>query len=452
MLEDFKKEIISLKLLSVLLTIAVAIYLLQFVWQFLGNFSDIIIVLILSWLLSFILEPIVERLSNLIKISRTISALLVYLLFTGIIALLVFMFIPAVSYQLDTLSKTVPDYLETAPKYVQKWNKDLISSLDNAASLIPSVANFLFLFLIVVIISFYLIVDRHKIEREMYDLIPQKLHKSFKMIENIVNHTFASFIRVQLVFAIINGLLTWAVLRLFNVGFAASTSVISGILTTIPMVGPIFAIVPPVFISFTEDPFKAVIVFVIGWFVAIALGKVVEKMVRTIKIDHALQKIGWEKRLSEVGISANMAEFFGGLVKWFLILVFLMAATDILQLNQVTEFINSILLYIPNVVVAVVILSVVFIVGNFVYNVVKGSTKAAGVMSATMLAAISKWAIIIFGVLAALLQLGIASSLVSTIFIGIVAMFSLAGGLAFGLGGRDEAAVILRKLREEITR
>ena len=196
----------------------------------------------------------------------------------------------------------------------------------------------------------------------------------------------------------------------------------------------------------------AVIVFVIGWFVAIALGKVVEKMVRTIKIDHALQKIGWEKRLSEVGISANMAEFFGGLVKWFLILVFLMAATDILQLNQVTEFINSILLYIPNVVVAVVILSVVFIVGNFVYNVVKGSTKAAGVMSATMLAAISKWAIIIFGVLAALLQLGIASSLVSTIFIGIVAMFSLAGGLAFGLGGRDEAAVILRKLREEITR
>jgi len=263
MLEDFKKELTSLKLLSILLTAAVAIYLLQFIWQFLGNFSDVIIVLILSWLLSFILEPIVEKLSTLTKISRTISALLVYLLFSAVIALLVFMFIPAVSYQFDTLSKTVPDYLETAPKYVQKWNKDLISSLDNAAALIPSVANFLFLFLIVVIISFYLIVDRHKIEREMYDLVPQRLHKNFKMIENIINHTFASFIRVQLVFAIINGLLTWVVLSLFNVGFAASTSVISGILTTIPMVGPIFAIFPPVFISFTEDPIKAIIVFVV---------------------------------------------------------------------------------------------------------------------------------------------------------------------------------------------
>jgi hypothetical protein len=90
-------------------------------------------------------------------------------------------------------------------------------------------------------------------------------------------------------------------------------------------------------------------------------------------------------------------------------------------------------------------------VGNLVYSLVKGSTRAAGVMSATLLATISKWSIIIFGVLAALLQLGIAESLVNTIFMGIVAMLSLAGGLAFGLGGRDEAATLLRKLREELT-
>jgi hypothetical protein len=196
----------------------------------------------------------------------------------------------------------------------------------------------------------------------------------------------------------------------------------------------------------------AVIIFVAGWFIAVALGKVATKLIKAMRVDHALQKIGWGQRFSEIGISASISEFLGGLVKWFLILVFLMAATDVLQLNQVTEFINSILLYVPNVVVAVVILSVVFIAGNFVYSVVKGSTKAAGVMSATVLATISKWAIIIFGILAALLQLGIASSLVSTIFIGIVAMVSLAGGLAFGLGGRDEAAILLRKLREELTK
>jgi len=134
-----------------------------------------------------------------------------------------------------------------------------------------------------------------------------------------------------------------------------------------------------------------------------------------------------------------------------LILVFLMAATDILKLVQVTNFLNSIILYLPNVVVAAVILAVAFLVANFVYAVVKGSTKVAGIVSATLLATVAKWAIVIFGFLAALIQLGIASSLINTLFIGLVAMLALAGGLAFGLGGKDEAAAILKKIRQEIT-
>lgn len=205
------------------------------------------------------------------------------------------------------------------------------------------------------------------------------------------------------------------------------------------------------FVNFIPAFVGAVIIFTVGWVVAVALGKLVEKVLRTAKLDSVFEKIGLGKRLEEIGIGLSVSAFFGQVVKWFLILVFLMAATDVLNLNQVTEFLNSILLYIPNVVVAVIIMAVAFLVANLTYNIVKGSTRAAGVMSATLLAAISKWAIVIFGILAALIQLGIATSLVSTIFIGIVAMLSLAGGLAFGLGGRDEAAAILRRLREEIS-
>ena len=205
------------------------------------------------------------------------------------------------------------------------------------------------------------------------------------------------------------------------------------------------------FINFFPILLGAILVFLLGWIIAVVMEKVVEKMILSLRIDQAFEKMGLRKKLNESGINLNIAAFFGGLVKWFLILVFLMAATDILGLNQVTNFLNSIILYIPNVVVAVIILAVVFLVGNLVYSIVKGSTRAAGVMSATLLAAISKWSIIIFGLLAALIQLGIATSLVSTIFIGIVAMLSLAGGLAFGLGGKEEAQMILRKLREEIT-
>ncbi|HUD08647.1 MAG TPA: hypothetical protein VMQ48_00995 [Candidatus Saccharimonadales bacterium] len=205
------------------------------------------------------------------------------------------------------------------------------------------------------------------------------------------------------------------------------------------------------FINFLPALLGAVLVFVAGWIVAVALGKAVEHIVKVIRIDDVVEKAGTKGRLRKAGVELNIAKFFGGLVKWFLILVFLMAATDILHLMQVTSFLNSIVLYLPNVIVAAVILAIAFLIGTFAYAVIKGSTKVAGIVSATLLATIAKWAIVIFGLLAALVQLGVASSLINTIFIGFVAMLALAGGLAFGLGGKDEAALILKKLRREIT-
>ncbi len=205
------------------------------------------------------------------------------------------------------------------------------------------------------------------------------------------------------------------------------------------------------FIAFLPALVGAILVFVAGWIVAVALGKAVEHIVKIIRVDDVVEKAGTKGRLRKAGVELNIAKFFGGLVKWFLILVFLMAATDILHLVQVTSFLNSIVLYLPNVIVAAVIMAVAFLVGNFTYAVIKGSTKAAGIVSATLLAVITKWAVVIFGLLAALIQLGVASSLINTIFIGFVAMLALAGGLAFGLGGKDEAALILKKLRHEIT-
>jgi hypothetical protein len=205
------------------------------------------------------------------------------------------------------------------------------------------------------------------------------------------------------------------------------------------------------FVNFLPALVGAILVFIAGWIVAVALGKAVEHIVKIIRIDDVIEKAGTKGRLRKAGVELNIAKFFGGLVKWFLILVFLMAATDILHLVQVTSFLNSIVLYLPNVIVAAVILAIAFLIGNFAYAVIKGSTKVAGIVSATLLATIAKWAIVIFGLLAAFIQLGVASSLINTIFIGFIAMLSLAGGLAFGLGGKDEAALILKKLRREIT-
>lgn len=206
------------------------------------------------------------------------------------------------------------------------------------------------------------------------------------------------------------------------------------------------------FVNFLPSLLGALLVFFFGLIMAVALGKVVEKIISLLKIDQVLEKMKVGEKFKDAGIQIKVSKFFGELVKWFLILVFLMAATDILKLNQVSQFLNSVILYIPNIVIATIILSVAFLLGNFVFHAVRSSTRVAGVMSASFLAVMAKWAIIIFGLLAALIQLGIAVSLVNTIFIGLIAALALAFGLSFGIGGKEEAALILKKIREDLTK
>ena len=176
MFDEIRKELSSFKLLITLSTIAVLIYLLQFAWGFLGVFSDVIVMLIFSWLLSFILEPIVIFFAKYLKLSKTLSALLTFTLLVGALTLVIFIFVPAVSYQFVALSKIIPKFLSTAPIYVQRWNTYLTSSLDSTISFIPSVANFLFSIFIVFVLAFYLVVDGDRINW----INPTKVAQKFK--------------------------------------------------------------------------------------------------------------------------------------------------------------------------------------------------------------------------------------------------------------------------------
>lgn len=205
------------------------------------------------------------------------------------------------------------------------------------------------------------------------------------------------------------------------------------------------------FMNFLPTIIGSLLVFLFGLIVASVLGKVVERIIRALHVDEALERLHIGGKIKHYGVDVTLSLVLGKMVQWFLVLVFLMAATDILGLLQVTSFLNSVILYLPNIIVATIILTIAFLLSSVVYTLVRSSTRAAGVMSATLLATMIRWSIIIFGLLAALIQLGIAVSLVNTIFIGLVASVSLATGLAFGLGGRDEAALILKKIREEIT-
>ncbi len=204
------------------------------------------------------------------------------------------------------------------------------------------------------------------------------------------------------------------------------------------------------FIGFLPTLLAALIVFIIGWLIAIALGKLVNRLIKIIKLDLLLSRVGFDKALAKARLKLDSGKFFEELVKWFFIIVFLMAAVDILKLYGVTDFLRGILYYIPNIIVAVIILLAAVVLANFLQRLVRASVEATGLRGAGFLSGLTKWAVLIFGFIGALIQLGIAATLVNTLMIGLVGMLALAGGLAFGLGGKDQAARFLEKLRRDI--
>ena len=204
-------------------------------------------------------------------------------------------------------------------------------------------------------------------------------------------------------------------------------------------------------VTFLPKLLFAIIVFLVGLLVANILRTAVVKLIQVLKIDELVERLEVKDVFRRAGVRLNVAAFLGWLVKWFIIIVALIAAADALEWNQVTIFLTSVVSYIPNVLIAVIILLVGIILANFTQGVVKGALDAAKMASSHFLAGLSRWAIIVFSFMAALVQLGIAQELIQVLFTGFVAMIALAGGLAFGLGGRDYAARILDQLSKDLT-
>jgi hypothetical protein len=203
-------------------------------------------------------------------------------------------------------------------------------------------------------------------------------------------------------------------------------------------------------VAFIPNLVVALVIFVIGWLVGAGLGRLVAQVVDAIKVDQALRAAGVERVLTRAGFTLNAGAFLGFLVKWFFIIVFLVASLDVLGLTEVTIFLRGVVLsYLPQVIVAVLILLVAAVIAEAAQKVVAGAARAANLRAANLLGAVARWAIWVFAILAALDRLGI-SPLVQTLFTGVVVALSLAFGLAFGLGGQQAAARYLDRVREEI--
>ena len=202
--------------------------------------------------------------------------------------------------------------------------------------------------------------------------------------------------------------------------------------------------------DFLPNLLAAIIIFIIGVVVGSILRRVLIRILEAVSFEKALSTTGIPQALKRTETTLTVSNLLGELLRWFAILIFLIPAVDQLGLGAVNDVLKSLLLYIPNVVVAVIIVAIGAIFAKIARDFVTATATGLGAQLAQIIGEVARWAIIIFAFLAALNQLGVATDLIRILFTGFVAMVAIAGGLAFGLGGKETAEKVLRRFFDRI--
>lgn len=196
------------------------------------------------------------------------------------------------------------------------------------------------------------------------------------------------------------------------------------------------------FLGFLPALVGAIIVLVLGWILSGILAGLIERALKTIGFERASESAGIAGFIKNSGSGWTASKVVAEIVKWFIRLVAIQAAAQILGMGQLTQIINSILLFLPNLVVALAIVVLGAFIARFVSNLVRGTVAEMGFNNPDLIAGVARYAIIVFAVIAAVNQIGIAETVVNTLLIGTVGAVALAVGLAFGLGGQQTAALL----------
>ncbi|MGM0439464.1 MAG: mechanosensitive ion channel family protein [Patescibacteria group bacterium] len=202
------------------------------------------------------------------------------------------------------------------------------------------------------------------------------------------------------------------------------------------------------FLAFIPSLIGAVLVFIIGWFFAVGVGKLVAGILTKLKFNSFFESESWSNAMEKADMELDVSQFIGAIVKWILIIVVLWLSVDILGFSQFAELMEQIVGYLPNVIVAALIFVVAVMVADFLSKIMVATTEKADFVHTGLAGAIVKWAIWFFAIFAILIQLGIAEELLTTLFEGLIYMVAIAGGLAFGLGGKDAAANMIDKMKD----
>ena len=195
----------------------------------------------------------------------------------------------------------------------------------------------------------------------------------------------------------------------------------------------------------------AVIAFCIGYLLARIAAALVRNFLDKIRLNQLFKRLGWEELLERFNIRANFSIFFGEIVSWFIIILFLMVSTDLVGLSQFSYFFEKVLDYFPIIFDASLIFIIAAFLVDFTYKIFLVTGKEDKLIYSKFLGIGIRRTIWVLVALAIFYQLGIAKNLVLSVFIAILALVVLAAGIAFGLGGKDLAKKILEEFKERIS-
>jgi hypothetical protein len=205
------------------------------------------------------------------------------------------------------------------------------------------------------------------------------------------------------------------------------------------------------FLLFLPKLLGSIIIFVIGWFFASGVGRLIAEVLKRLKFNQIFERTGWRDALEKAELKVNPSEFVGGICKWILVIVFLLASVEILGFIQFADFLTKVINWLPNLIVAIAIFVVAVILTDILEKVIKAGVKKIDIGYVGLLGTAVRFAIYTFAALAILSQLGVTPTIINTIVKGFVGMIALAFGLAFGLGGKDTASSLISDLRKKIS-
>lgn len=199
-------------------------------------------------------------------------------------------------------------------------------------------------------------------------------------------------------------------------------------------------------VNFIPKFLAGTIIILIGIIISSILKQVLIEILKALRVEPMLHKYGVPEMKDDLSWSNVLAE----IVRWFVIIIFLIPTADVWGLPQIVTILNSFLLYLPNVFVAAIILLVGLAFARISHDVVLASAHGLSSETSQSVASIARWAVVVFAILAVLNQLGVASDLVRILFTGFVAMVAIAGGIAFGLGGQNTAKDVVEDIRRKL--